>query len=504
MPAGAPGFHDRFFNELNQMGYPQNSRNISVINGTLDGSPINDFGQQYLNLNARAILGTLRTDLKLNYSPIPGNTINDLDFRLYLRFPLLKITLFKRKRSVSSLSSLGSLENSPAGYNDVDQLADKFLEGDFYGIFGNTSGTVLEQFMRDILLYIDVTLTDPNFSFVPTKSSLDFIGNPYLYEKIGNRNLVCSQETPFDSYYAPEVSQKHIFLSSPAADFIKDEINGIHREPTVEPSTEALTGPEIVCSNSVTFNFDTCSGTLSNWQVSSNLQIVSSNSYSITVKAIGNGEGFIDAVLPTATVRKDVYVNKPDIDVTLDSSAPDTEAYAIVTGGSTLIENQQINQYPYYTVVSSSGYSNVYIYEGLDDGYIVKGIGSTNTWNKTIDFYISNNCGTTVERITLTPPPPSGGCNYTLQSTGINTYSLLPPPDCLSSFQTMTSNESSVMMNSEIASPNIFSIKVYNMNGALQLETNEQSISLESFKNGFYIIKATWNGNETTKKVAKS
>ena len=41
------------------------------------------------------------------------------------------------------------------------------------------------------------------------------------------------------------------------------------------------------------------------------------------------------------------------------------------------------------------------------------------------------------------------------------------------------------------------------MNGVLLLETDEQSINLDGLKKGFYIIKATWNGNETTKKVAK-
>jgi len=312
-PAGDPGFHDRFFNQLTQMGYPQNSRNISVINGTLDGSPTNDFGQQYLNLNARALLGTLRTDLKLNYSPLPGNMINDLNFRLYLRFPLFKITIFKRKRSVSSLSSLGSLENSPGGYYDVDQMTDKFLGGNFYGIFGNTSGTALEEFLRDVFLHIDLTLTNPNFSFVPSKSSLDFIGNPYLYEKINNRDLTCSGETPFDTYYAPAISQKHISLSGGATTFIKNEILGNQQKPNLEPRSENLSGPQVVCNNSATFNFDACSGTISSWSVSPNLEILSSNNYSITVEAIGNGEGFVEAALSAGTVRKDVWVGKPNI-----------------------------------------------------------------------------------------------------------------------------------------------------------------------------------------------
>ena len=314
-PAGAPNFHNRIFTELNQMGYPQNSRNISVINGTLDGTQTNGFGQQYVNANGRAILGILKADMKLNYSPIPGNTINDLYSRIYLRFPLLKITIFKRERSVSSISSLGSLENSPGGYYDVDNLTDKFFEGGFNNVFGNTNGSTLQHFIRDVFLNVNVTVTDPNFSFIPTKSGLDFIGDPYLYENLNARDFTCTGETPFDTYFAPEVNQKHIFIGSQAANFIKDEINGIQREPPVDSSLDNLSGPEFICGQS-TYSFDACSGSISSWSVSSNLIIENSTEYSLTVRpqySTSSGQGYITATSASGSiVTKEVYVGIPN------------------------------------------------------------------------------------------------------------------------------------------------------------------------------------------------
>lgn len=318
LPAGAPDFHERFFNQLNLMGYPQDSRNISIIDGALDGRSTNDFGEQYLNLNARAILGILKTDLKLNYSPTPGNTINDLYFRSYLRFPFFKITIFKRKRSVSSLSSLGSLENSPGGYYDVDNMADKFLGGDFYGIFGNTSGTVLENFLRDVFLYIDLSLTDPNFSFVPTKSSLDFIGNPYLYEKLDDRDLTCSGETPFDTYYAPAKNEKHISLGEGASDFILSEILGNKQKPNINlDSSENLSGPNRICDQAVQYTMNACAGSVSNWSVSPNLNIESSTPYTVTISkkySTPEGKGYITAANNSgSSFTKEIFVGAPNI-----------------------------------------------------------------------------------------------------------------------------------------------------------------------------------------------
>lgn len=417
-PTGAPYFHNQIFTELNQMGYPQNSRNISIINGTLDGSPINGFGQQYVNANARAILGILKADMKLNYSPIPGNTINDLYSRFYLRFPLLKITIFKRERSVSSISSLGSLENSPGGYYDVDKLTDKFFEGGFNNVFGNTSGSTLQHFIRDVFLNVNVTLTDPNFSFIPSKSGLDFIGDPYLYENLNVRDLTCSGETPFDTYFAPEVNQKHISIGSQAADFIKDEINGIQREPSVEPILWNLSGPDLICDKT-TYTFDACAGSISDWSVSSNLIIEDSTPYSVIVRPKSStsvGDGFVKATGSHGTSTKRVQVGKPTI-------------YTLNSDGS---KNYMGASYSYQTSSSVKGSFSVFS-DSPNTNFTWNVSPSINWWqinNNTVEFdlHITGN-------YTFTAIANNEGCthNYFItvnisEGTGFETYAVYPNP----------------------------------------------------------------------------
>ena len=35
-----------------------------------------------------------------------------------------------------------------------------------------------------------------------------------LYENISESNLVCNNKTPFDSYYAPQDNEEHIYLTN--------------------------------------------------------------------------------------------------------------------------------------------------------------------------------------------------------------------------------------------------------------------------------------------------
>lgn len=77
---------------------------------------------------------------------------------------------------------------------------------------------------------------------------------------------------------------------------------------------EILSGPDRVC-NSPNSTFTVQNGGHSiQWQVSSNLQIVSSNDSNITVKATssnGSGPGYVRAIAPIRTIQKDIQVGTP-------------------------------------------------------------------------------------------------------------------------------------------------------------------------------------------------
>ncbi len=77
-------------------------------------------------------------------------------------------------------------------------------------------------------------------------------------------------------------------------------------------SSLRIIGVSLVCNSpNETFTLTNATDPVT-WQVSSNLQIVSSNNNSITVTANGNGEGFIEAILSDGTVRKDLWVGNPN------------------------------------------------------------------------------------------------------------------------------------------------------------------------------------------------
>ncbi|MCH9661429.1 MAG: T9SS type A sorting domain-containing protein, partial [Bacteroidetes bacterium] len=76
-----------------------------------------------------------------------------------------------------------------------------------------------------------------------------------------------------------------------------------------------LQGPEAICQNDlVTFEFETCvSPPVSSWEVSDNLEIITSDDFSVTVRSINssNNTGSITAIYPYQAVQKDVWVGKP-------------------------------------------------------------------------------------------------------------------------------------------------------------------------------------------------
>lgn len=516
-PQGAPNFHDRFFNKINQMGYPQISRNISVINGALDGSPINVFGEQYADLSANiALLGNLKAKTKLNYSPEPGNAINDLYFKLYYKFLFFDFTIYKRERLVSSLSTLGSLENSPGGYFPVDQIMGGFYEGEVYGAFGDTSPSVLEKFLQDVVGDINVSLNNPNFSFVPSKSSLDFIGDPYLYEKINNRDLTCSGETPFDSYYAPSFSQPHIYLSYGASDYIKKEMLGEEQEPNLNLDvSEEMNGQEVVCGTSAVYSFPQCGESVASWTVSNNLHIVNQTDTNITVKA-NNPEfgniGYVQAEFNDGTIiKKDVYVGQPSFNVTLLPNNYYTTARAEITGKYADINFQQITS---ASIEEISGYGDVDLrLIRYNDKYIAVANGPSNIhWRVRVKFTGTNSCGSSFIYFDLEPPPlePIEPCEYqyTFESTDTNVYQLIIPPDdpCDGPLSPTTSlnTTSTATINSEPSLGNkVVTISVYNFSGVLLLETDDYMVDLNQFKDGIYILKAEIGGKTYTKKVIK-
>ncbi|MDP2687661.1 MAG: T9SS type A sorting domain-containing protein [Aequorivita sp.] len=207
-------FHNTLYNNLNSMGYPQQTqRNIAVVNGSFNGSGTNDINQKFFEGKAHLLWVLIDGNIRLNFTNNSGNA------RVFnWRLKLLGVTVWHRERYAYTNSSVGSLENAPGGIASLDMLDEDILQLTELGF---------DWFVAGMSQHLD---TD-EFSFIPTKSALDYIGDPDLYEDI-NRNLVCSVNTPFDSYFsAPSFNEPHTFLSLGSSNYLFEEIEGNPQDP---------------------------------------------------------------------------------------------------------------------------------------------------------------------------------------------------------------------------------------------------------------------------------
>lgn len=207
-------FYNTFYNNLNAMGYPQNTRNIAIANGSLIGNGINNINQKYYDGSAY-IASFLFSNgkLRLNFTHNSGSARV-----FYWNLKTLNISVHKRQFSIITDPALGSLENAPAGYVSLDDLNEKVLD-------------ITNMKFNWLIAGMSQKLTSEKFSFIPTKSALDFQGNTNLYQNIYS-NLVCSGNTPFDSYFAnPATNESHMFLSLDSSNFLYEEITGNEQYP---------------------------------------------------------------------------------------------------------------------------------------------------------------------------------------------------------------------------------------------------------------------------------
>ena len=285
-------------------GWPQNLRKVALINGSITGKKNHTERQQFLKMTGTMTFLDIKVaEIICNFLPAPLNTARTFKGRVTLT-GFLYIDFIDGTYNTTNLNPRGSMDVVPGGYYDTQGIIkDGFSEGlDDAGV--SDSWTILH-----------------NHSFIPTISSLALKNADFNWNNRIEKNLVCTGETPFDSYFAPDENEDHIYLTNANVNWISKEINGIDQLPTIRPPANSLSGPNLACYGlSYNYSFAPCIITNENvnWSTSSNLEIINSSNASITVKsktASTNGPGKVQAVIPGAgyvtTVRKDFWVGKP-------------------------------------------------------------------------------------------------------------------------------------------------------------------------------------------------
>jgi len=194
-PASATAGHDElfdsFYNELNTLGYPQNTRNIALSNGRADG-----VGQPY-NAGDQVIKYEYSTPflitLKGNVWAVNNNASNKImDGRLYI------LGVMNKTQSVTVFSPK-PYDNAPGGdratFSDMDSIQAP---------------------------YGDIIALQESHCFVPTTSALDY-AETNLFFNIAADPLVM-EKTPFDTIRWENDNYEHVYISEGTATFAMNEI----------------------------------------------------------------------------------------------------------------------------------------------------------------------------------------------------------------------------------------------------------------------------------------
>ncbi|MBL4669969.1 MAG: hypothetical protein JKY30_12000, partial [Flavobacteriales bacterium] len=492
---GAPNFRNRFQNLLDTNGFPKQSRNIALINGSTLGHKTGQVGTNMLRIHLDAILnGFLRRDLWINYT---SNSGNKEVFRFLKKNWWGLHTQADIKKYSSTSSNFGSLDNAPGGFLNIKGIAEEALGGNFPYNFSNGS-TNIEAYYKAINPWARIGITtasllvggihayvdlQDNTVFVPTKSALAFSGSDVKWdEQIGCRNLVCTSETPFDSYYVPTENQEHASLHVEGISWLlKEVVEDIEQVPSVFSGCAkyslAINGDDTLCNNqTASYTLNNCSSTVT-WSASNNLQILLATNQQITVKNTNANTSisWISASLNDETISKNI-LGKPSISYTIEQgSFPSISLYGL---------GIPINQQGIYNTqwVKTGGTGQIH----NTNSFSTYASGSGSDWYVAGNVMVTNLCGTSTKSFYISPP--ANPCNeIQFEKVASNHYRIVQP------------------CNEELLIQNTASIRaaLYTIYGIKKpLFIDENGIHLKNNPKGsVMILKATAKGKTISKMI---
>ncbi len=331
-------------------GYPQNLRKIAVVNGSLkyERSFYNPFEPLSVDYSTNPVAdqyaghGFQTLKIKGN-TYIIGHTVTLESYSMSDFGQSNKIAFFKKKnplwnyfdRYVTNTNSRGNLDNSPGGWFPAQRdLAESvILSGpcDFWLLGWPGGGQIcINDWQIDTLEHVS--------SFIPVVSALGFVNPNFNWSQSLNRNLVCTGEIPFDSYFGPKTNEQHSSFTQESFSWLLEELAGNPQPPTVYYEGDNLMGPAAICQNDiVTYEFDNCTPIpVNQWQVSNGLQIVTSDDFSVTVQnnTSSTTNGWIKAIFSNQVVEKNIWLGKPEMPEYLNGpEVVDTGAVVTYSGG---------------------------------------------------------------------------------------------------------------------------------------------------------------------------
>lgn len=311
-------FFQQYYNNLfnnglpNSKGYPINLRKICLVNGSVTGKKFGTYNEQTLYLKGFLVcLPPFCWDLQVATMETYTMPAYETD-RNIARYQ--KALHGDKHTHAPNNDSRGNMDVLPGGafpgYDDLNSaITGKHPDLGFLAEFSLGPIIGLKH------VFFNTYTNKETNCFIPSFSALGIKTPDQNWGQSLKRNLVCSNETPFDSYFGHDDNTPHTSFDCESVNWLLQELDGTPQSPWFPLQSTDLDGATTLCvGNTDTYNFSNLCmiPSAASWTYSSNLQKISSTTTSITMKAITAGEGTITATFANGyKVVKDIIVGAP-------------------------------------------------------------------------------------------------------------------------------------------------------------------------------------------------
>lgn len=261
------------------------SFSLRINNPSIIGFAMAIFDDGY-SLGPNAFLLTGKMEWKSRYTPEQNASANTFSFGFGTSLLNQSLDLYTENCNWQAWDEGISTDASPGGRsNTTDILADQVRIGMQHSNY---------------LLRLHLEKADQFHCFIPVKSALAFRWNSSglknLGENLGERNLVCTGETPFHDYLCSNGNDDHIRLTNEAVNFVYKQLNYTPPSGGVNYPAE-INGPRAVSSGSQSDFSALYQGSLqfrTSWSISATEGISASviNPFSTSCKvSVSSGQG---------------------------------------------------------------------------------------------------------------------------------------------------------------------------------------------------------------------
>ena len=515
-------------NELENMGYPQQTRNIAISNGnhcavTQSFNPGDELFRVKGNIRSGWLSDLLLTTFPLannflwtgvatiTYEPsfligiLPGNNKIKADFWAKAlpqngSKPIYRGFMSYTKKLMWLIPITIHITNE-----NFDSPAN-VLPYDYYpgGEYKTPVDIESQEYQNSLMQYnVDGAMQEA-FCFVPTPSALDLgsnlTDNHYLHAYSINNIPAPSSGLyiPFEnfttSYNTFSNNEVHISFNTRNGNWLADELllNPGNFDCSYTCREEiSIAGESVICNVGDYTITNAASGIISNWYIAQGNDIATlTTSGSITtLTALPNSSGYVTLAVnirgsycdSIITKTKKVWVGKPNINYQVDYISPDHVTWFDLVIDLEDIVQQQISDAEW---IVDSGNGSLTPHGG--NNFRVTVTGPNTGWYIQGRILITNDCGITEKPFTV-----GGGDGFEFDDN----YALhMVAPDV---YKIYNKNLGNYQVNQ------IEQIKVYNIYGQPVKETAQNNIDISTQNKGVYIIQVKIENQLINLKVGK-